>query len=41
MSDPTIFLNAFAHVLAVMTLYPAEHRCGSGHSTPPMKSSPS
>ena len=25
MSDPTIFLNAFAHVLAVMTLYPAEH----------------
>lgn len=25
MSDPTVFLNAFAHVLAVMTLYPEAH----------------
>ena len=25
MSDPAVFLNAFAHVLAVMTLYPEAH----------------
>lgn len=25
MSDPAVFLNAFAHVLAVMTLYPETH----------------
>ena len=25
MSDPVVFLNAFAHVLAVMTLYSEEH----------------
>ena len=25
MSDPVLFLNAFAHVLAVMTLYPEKH----------------
>jgi hypothetical protein len=25
MSEPAVFLNAFAHALAVMTLYPGAH----------------
>jgi len=30
MTDPVRFLNAFAHALAVMTLYPAEHPSREG-----------